>query len=66
MHSLAEAPYGDQVVFPHRLLIEDLGEPEGWFSGASWPVLVLLIENQGVCAWGVPLSSDDDPPVLFG
>jgi hypothetical protein len=53
MHSLAEAPYGDQVVFPDRILIEDPDQPEGWFPGASWPVLVLLIENQGVCAWGV-------------
>jgi len=29
-------------------------------------VLLLAIENQGVCAWGVPLDADDNPPVLVG
>lgn len=28
-------------------------------------MLVLMIENQAVNVWGVPLGDDDDPPVYF-
>lgn len=30
------------------------------------PILELLVENQGVVAWGLPLDQGDDPPVLVG
>ncbi|HUP73588.1 MAG TPA: hypothetical protein VM282_11170 [Acidimicrobiales bacterium] len=59
-------PYEHQVVFPERVHIDDPSSPESQFFGEASPVLVLTIENQGVCAWGVPLDGDDDPPVLVG
>jgi len=30
------------------------------------PILELLVENQGVVAWGLPLERGGDPPVLVG
>jgi hypothetical protein len=61
---LAEA-YSDQPVFPRRIEIDRPDSGSRLFPG--WPTAVLLIsvENQGVCAWGVPLGVDD-PPVLVG
>jgi hypothetical protein len=46
--------FGDQVVFPHRVVVDC---PPGFsrrFPGWPGPVLVLCDENQGVCSWGVP------------
>lgn len=34
--------------------------------GVQGNVLRLMIENQRVCVWGVPLDAGDDPPVLVG
>jgi hypothetical protein len=59
------APFQDQVVFPGRVLIDDVGEPDRRFPGWRGPVLVVSVENQGVCAWGVPLGQDD-PVVVVG
>lgn len=36
------------------------------FPGWPGPVLVMSVENQGVCSWGVPLDGADDPVVLVG
>lgn len=60
------ATYDDQVVYPHRIGVERPGLADGNFPGWLTPVLVIAVENQGVCAWGVPLDGDDDPPVLVG
>jgi hypothetical protein len=57
--------FGDQVVFPDRIVIDRPGAPDRRFPGWPTSVLLLLVENQGVCAWGVPLD-DPDPPVLVG
>jgi hypothetical protein len=57
--------YGDQLVFPDRTVVDRPGDDERLFPGWPTPVLVISIENQGVCAWGVPLG-DSDPPVLVG
>ena len=59
--------YDHRVVFPDRVHVEDPTSAESQFVSAESPVLVLTIENQGVCAWGVPLDDgEDDPPVLVG
>jgi hypothetical protein len=62
--------FSDQPVYPERIVV-DSPTPAGpglerWFPGWPGPVLVLSVENQGVCAWGVPLGGDDDCPVLVG
>jgi hypothetical protein len=49
--------------------IGELGEPfDGWGSGrrdfVREGLLVIRIENQGVCHWAVPLEDGDDPRVL--
>lgn len=61
----AAEPYDDQVVFPAQVHIDAVGDPGRLFPGWQGPVLVLSVENQGVCAWGVPLGPED-PPVLVG
>lgn len=57
--------YGDQVVFPDRVNVDRPDDAERLFP--TWPtsVLVISVENQGVCAWGVPIG-DREPPVLVG
>jgi hypothetical protein len=60
------ATYDDQVVYPRRIDVERPGLTDGNFPSWLTPVLVIAVENQGVCAWGVPLDGDDDPPVLVG
>ena len=57
--------FDDQVVFPDRIVVDRPGDPNRRFPDWPTPVLLISIENQGVCAWGVPLS-DPDPPVLVG
>jgi hypothetical protein len=59
------AVFGDQVVFPHRTLVDDPGDEQRLFPGWPTPVLVVSHENQGVVSWGVPLG-DPSPPVLVG
>jgi hypothetical protein len=63
-HAAADA-FTDQVVFPHRVVVDRVDEPDRLFPGWDTSVLVLAVENQGVCAWGVPIGQDD-PPVLVG
>jgi hypothetical protein len=58
-------PYTDQVIFPDRVLIDLPESPNRRFPGWAGPVLVISVENQGVCAWGVPLG-DENPEVLIG
>jgi hypothetical protein len=59
------ALYGDQVVFPQQIIVDDTDDSHRSFPG--WPTRVLVIahENQGVVSWGVPLG-DPSPPVLVG
>jgi hypothetical protein len=57
--------FDDQVVFPERVLVDEVGVPDRRFPGWPGPVLVISVENQGVCAWGVPLGQED-PVVVVG
>lgn len=51
--------YDGDAVFPHSVEMV-----ESWRDVAFGnPCLLLVTENQGVCAWAVPLTGDDDPPV---
>lgn len=59
-------PYDDNVVYPGETVVDEPGSEDSPFPGWETPVLVLATENQGVCAWGVPLDGDDNPPVLVG
>jgi hypothetical protein len=54
-------PYDAQPGLPPGRLLTTEEMP-----GAGGDVLWLMSENQGVCAWGVPLGAGDDPPVLVG
>jgi hypothetical protein len=63
-HELAET-YGDQVVFPDQVVVDRPEDPDRHFPGWPGMVLVIAVENQGVCAWGVPLGNSD-PSVLVG
>lgn len=57
--------FDDQVVFPHEIVIDEPGASDRHFPGWPTPVLLISVENQGVCAWGVPLN-DPNPPVVVG
>ncbi|MEU8074811.1 hypothetical protein AB0B31_05125 [Catellatospora citrea] len=57
--------YSDEVVFPDRIVVDHPGDPDSGFPEWPAPVLVISIENQGVCRWGVPLDRPD-PLVLVG
>lgn len=59
-------PYADQVVYPRRIVVDRPGTVNRYFPCWPVPVLVIAVENQGVCAWGVPLDGEDNPPVLVG
>ncbi|MFC4046612.1 hypothetical protein ACFO1B_50070 [Dactylosporangium siamense] len=59
------AVYGDQVVFPAQVVVDDPRDGQRLFPGWPAPVLVIARENQGVVSWGVPLG-DPSPPVLVG
>ncbi|MBG0568707.1 hypothetical protein [Actinoplanes aureus] len=59
-------PYTDQVIFPERVLIDRPESADRRFPGWPGAVLVIAVENQGVCAWGVPLDGADSPVVLVG
>jgi hypothetical protein len=61
---LAEV-YSDEPVFPRRIAIDRPDRDGRLFPGWPTPVLLISVENQGVCAWGVPLGVDD-PPVIVG
>jgi hypothetical protein len=57
--------YSDEPVFPRRIEIDRPDSDGRLFPEWPTPVLVISVENQGICAWGVPLGVDD-PPVLVG
>jgi hypothetical protein len=57
--------YDDQVVYPDRVVVDRPEDPDRQFPGWPGEVLVITFENQGVCAWGVPLGHSH-PPVLVG
>jgi hypothetical protein len=59
------AVYGDQVVFPRQIIVDNTDDARRCFPGWPTPVLVIAHENQGVVSWGVPLG-DPSPPVLVG
>lgn len=50
----------------HPIAIADLGanEMRTTSGSAHGRILQLMVENQGVCTWGIPLAAGDDPPVL--
>ena len=57
---LARYSNADQPISP-----SGLGEPsERWpgYDAIADDVLPFMVENQGICAWGVRLDSDDDDP----
>jgi hypothetical protein len=65
--------FGDQPVYPQRIVVDSPGEPSpGWpgssrrFPGWPGPVLVLSDENQGVCSWGVPLDGSSGQVLVGG
>jgi hypothetical protein len=59
--------YDDQVIFPERVLTDAPESIDRRFTGWPGQVLIIAVENQGVCAWGTPLDgADDDPVVLVG
>lgn len=65
--------FGDQVVYPQRILVDSQAEPSlRWpgpsrrFPGWPGPVLVLSDENQGVCSWGVPVHGGSSEVLVGG
>jgi len=58
--------YTDNVVFPLRVEIDRAGSAERQFPG--WPddVLVIAVENQGVCSWGLSLGGESSGVVAVG
>jgi len=62
--------FGDQPVYPERIVVDGLASAGPGlgrrFPGWPEPVLVLSVENQGVCSWGVPFDGDDHCMVLVG
>jgi hypothetical protein len=67
------ATFGDQPIYPQRILVDTPPEPSltrstlsRRFPGWPGPVLVLLDENQGVCSWGVPLGEGSGQVVVGG
>src|SRR5690242_11521084 len=57
--------YTDQIIFPDRVQVDLPEASNRRFPGWATAVLVISVENQGVCAWGVPLG-EENPPVLVG
>jgi hypothetical protein len=63
---LAEV-FDEEFVYPARTVVSGPDDDEELFPGCAVPVLVISIENQGICVWGVPLEPEAaDPPVLVG
>jgi hypothetical protein len=68
-HTLTEAtaiavarPYTEQPVFPRQRVIAGPGTFPDWEGS----VLLLSVENQGVCAWGLALDGGSAGAVLVG
>jgi len=59
------ATFGDQPLYPERIIVDSPASPARRFPGWPGPVLVLSHENQGVCSWGVPLG-EGSTQVLVG
>jgi hypothetical protein len=53
--------FADSIVYPEQVVVDT--PDSNWFGAErqfpGWPgdVLVLSVENQGVCSWGVPLGT---------
>lgn len=63
---LAEV-FDEQFVFPGQTVVSGPEDEEDLFPHCATPVLVVSIENQGICVWGVPLEPElANPPVLVG
>ena len=64
------AAFSDQPVYPERIAVDGPAPagpgPGRRFPGWPVPVLVLSVENQGVCSRGVPPGGDGRCPVLAG
>ena len=65
------ATFGDQPVYPQRIVVDSSAEPSltsssRRFPGWPGPVLVLSDENQGVCSWGVPLGEGSGQVLVGG
>ncbi|GAA2383684.1 hypothetical protein GCM10010170_092700 [Dactylosporangium salmoneum] len=58
-------PYTDRVIYPDRVVVDWSASGDREFPDWPSPVLLISVENQGVCAWGVPLAGQN-PPVLVG
>jgi len=58
--------YGDQVVFPTTVQIDEVASPRRLFPGWREDVLVISIENQDVCAWGISLGGQRVGAVVVG
>lgn len=62
--------FGDQVVYPEQVVVD--GPESNWHGTGRmfprWPgeVVVLSVENQGVCSWGVPLGRDSCEVLVGG
>jgi hypothetical protein len=56
------AGYAGTTSFPTSPELVD----DSFLPWEAEPILELLVENQGVVAWGLPFERGDDPPVLVG
>jgi hypothetical protein len=56
------AGYEGTTTFPTSPQLVD----DSFLPWEAEPILELLVENQGVVAWGLPLERGGDPPVLVG
>jgi hypothetical protein len=57
--------YTDQVIFPDMVVIDLPEASNRRFPGWVGPVLVISVENQGVCAWGVPPGFENPAASAF-
>jgi hypothetical protein len=62
--------FADNIVYPEQVVV-DTPDSDWWgtqrqFPGWPGDVLVLSVENQGVCSWGVPLGGDSCEVLVGG
>lgn len=58
--------FEDQPVYPERIIVDRPGDIWRRFPGWPEPVLVLSVENQGVCSWGVQLGGSSGEVLVGG
>lgn len=58
--------FGDQPVYPERIVVDRPGDIGRRFPGWPEAVLVLSAENQGVCSWGVQLGGSSGEVLVGG